>query len=195
MQTITQATRGLKVNFSVPSTTEEFDTIVGNGAALAAALQQTVYRALLPRAWREFFSKAEEKFAVARPTTTVKAADGTDEEVGVPDDKYLKAIEASTSPAERQEFLQSIIDAWTGFEVTTGSRSKKPAALFYAKAKEVIAKILASGAIDDAIARFTTNSASRGASTPLVIDEETSLPTEDTVAARLEEVAKNEDLF
>tara|TARA_R110000803_G_scaffold136034_1_gene202969 strand:+ start:1795 stop:2382 length:588 start_codon:yes stop_codon:yes gene_type:complete len=183
-----QSTRGLTVAITVPETVEEFDSCAGaTGAALAFANAESIYRSILPKAWKAVFAAAEVQWGITREQVGTKTNKAGEELPVLESDKDFGAkLRASVEAPELQAYLQGCCDE-IGFDVSKTGRSKKPAAVFYAQADQLLAKV-AGGETDlDTIQTGITN---LGLTVEIETSEDGSIDR-DSLAEALQVVFKN----
>jgi len=147
MKAYTQKSRGLELTLSVPTSIEEFDTVVGTpGAALSFANDEAIYRSVLPKIWNKAAELIPDKFSFPRKTWTEKGKDDDGNEVDVEceedNTKFLQRWKASFEDGTRQPFIQAIADE-VGFDVSKSERSTKPEKTFITRAESLAAKVAA----------------------------------------------------
>lgn len=152
MQTRNQNTMGMVVNFEVPSTIAEFAEAAGVSAeqaeaiVLKYALDEGMFRTVLPEFRKTFFERLEEETGIARAQigTVEKVVDGekTDVPVYQKDTEYFKAVQAQEGKeATDYEDLANSVAAETLFDLKSKPRAGKVGKEFVTRANAVASAV------------------------------------------------------
>lgn len=154
MKTRNQSTMGMSVPFQVPSTVAEFGEAAGVGpeaaeeVVLKYALDEGMFRTVLPAFRAAFFERIESDTGVERDVvgTATKKEDG--EEVEVPiyqkDGQYWKKVLAETGKeASDFEELAAEVAADVAFDLRSKPRAGKPSKEFIQRADGLASAVAA----------------------------------------------------
>jgi hypothetical protein len=144
----TQDTRGFKVRITVPATLEDFDKAAGAGQAYVHAIDESLYRSVMPKAWAKFMELAPAHFGFTRPVIGTKQSKRNPEAAPVEvlqDIKdYLPALKAHLAATERSSelgpFVQSCFDL-VGYDLSSTPRKAKPQKEWLDRAQALLDKI------------------------------------------------------
>ena len=102
---------GVKINLNIPSTVEEFDQNAKKaGACLDEAVNNIVYRGVLPDFRAMFCERVEKETGIARKFSTVKEGDKEVEVWDETEGKYMSRVRAEKGWQEDRTQLQAIAD-------------------------------------------------------------------------------------
>lgn len=146
MKSVKQKTRGFVINFLVPATAADFDTLIGEGAAYGHAIDESIYRSLLPKTWKKVMELAPKRFGVPLDQVGTKKSKRNPDapETAVYEDikLYLPKLKAACADkmAELTAFVQDCATS-VGFDLSNAGRVSKPSKEYYEKADDLLQKI------------------------------------------------------
>jgi hypothetical protein len=163
-----QNTLGMQVTFQVPSTIAEFGAACGVGEeqaeamVLKYALDEGMFRTILPDFRGPFFERLEQETGIARRQTgtVTKKVDGEEQEVPVfeKDTLYFKHVQAEEGKdAEAYTDIANEIAAETPYDLTPKQRTGKVAKEFTQRAEGLATAIAAGrGSWDNVVSKLVS---------------------------------------